>query len=149
MCGSLRGLLLRGSMPTQRSRVVSREFSVVGIWTWPFLSYSAKWLFSSTPFPNILMSSSEYWCGLAAGTYFADHRLDACIGVVRQGIAGIWNAVLLLIQDLVDPNGFESTSGFTYLFFFRCPCISQHEKSRGYQGGSRRSHTHIWSTNSR
>ena len=89
-----------------------------------------------TLFLNILISSSEYWRGLAAGTYFSDRRLDACIGVIHHDIVGIWNfrdddevsfshpfgnffsnliqilrrpsfknAVLLLVQDLSDPNG--------------------------------------------
>lgn len=33
----------------------------------------------------------EYWRGLAAGTYFADRRLDACIGVIHVDILNIWN----------------------------------------------------------
>jgi hypothetical protein len=37
------------------------------------------------------MYFSEYWRGLAAGTYFAHRRLDACIGVIHQDIVGIWN----------------------------------------------------------
>lgn len=99
------------------------------------------------------MSSSEYWRGLAAGTYFADRRLDACIGVIHQDIVGIWNfrdddevyfllhfileevnyltsiqilrrrffknAILLLVQDLADPNGPTpgSNTYVVHLFF--------------------------------
>ena len=45
----------------------------------------------STRLLNILMFFSEYWRGLAAGTYFADRRLDACIDVIHRDIVGIWN----------------------------------------------------------
>jgi len=68
----------------------------------------------------IAVGMQKYWRGLAAGTYFAHRRLDACIGVIHHDIVGIWNfrdddeilgrpsfkdAVLLLVQDLADPNG--------------------------------------------
>ncbi|KIM44169.1 hypothetical protein M413DRAFT_443207 [Hebeloma cylindrosporum] len=68
----------------------------------------------------IAVGMQKYWRGLAAGTYFADRRLDACIGVIHQDIVGIWNfrddeeilhrpsfmnVVLLLVQDLADPSG--------------------------------------------
>lgn len=65
-------------------------------------------------------NSAEYWRGLAAGTYFANRRLDACIDVIHKDIINTWNlrdddqilhspsfkdAILLVIQDLADSGG--------------------------------------------
>ncbi len=65
-------------------------------------------------------NSAEYWRGLAAGTYFANRRLDACIGIIHKDIINTWNlrdddqilhspffknAILPVIQDLADPSG--------------------------------------------
>jgi len=38
----------------------------------------------------IAVGMQKYWRGLAAGTYFADRRLDACVMVIHQDIVGIW-----------------------------------------------------------
>ncbi|KJA17892.1 hypothetical protein HYPSUDRAFT_205864 [Hypholoma sublateritium FD-334 SS-4] len=76
----------------------------------------------------IAVGMKKYWRGLAAGTYFSDRRLAACIGVINTEIVQIWNfrdddqillrpsfqnAVLLLVQDLADPNGPSAGSDVT------------------------------------
>ena len=38
---------------------------------------------------SVLTSSQEYWQGLAAGTYFSNRYLNACVGVIRQEVVKI------------------------------------------------------------
>jgi hypothetical protein len=82
----------------QMSRVVLREFSVhvqmflyIRPGSFTFLVLACKVPIVPTPLLNVLTYFKEYWRGLAAGTYFADRRLDACVMVIHQDIVGIWN----------------------------------------------------------
>jgi hypothetical protein len=82
----------------QMSRVVLREFSVHVQMFLYFRPGSFAFLVSACKVPivptrllNVLTYFKKYWRGLAAGTYFADRRLDACVMVIHQDIVGIWN----------------------------------------------------------
>jgi hypothetical protein len=70
---------------------------------------------------NVLTYFKEYWRGLAAGTYFADRRLDACVMVIHQDIVGIWN-----FRDEDEVSFLSSFGRFLSSIFFRSRFYAVH-----------------------